>query len=177
MSRLEFVLQRIAASDLSAKAKREATNNALRSYTDETDILYSVFQIKATWRFVGEIFKGAHVRIFDFGARYNEWKQLKRAGTRRSSHRSQGPQYHVDGPLVHTVLFGFIDNQTWLQLENHPNGGLGNFVGHFFDFVKYGVFKENQGPYGASRYVENRPILIQPPAPPPRVIQHQAVFR
>lgn len=153
----EFVRHIIQASDLEEEKKRSALSNAYHASLDEIDILHGVFEIKATWRFAGEILRGAHVRIFDMGERYDDWKKLPSADTRHSSHRSEGPQYHVNGRLVHTVLLGKIWNRTWLQLEGHPQG-----IRHVIDWVKYNITHENQGPYGSSRYIENRPLEIQP---------------
>jgi hypothetical protein len=164
MNTLAFVTRRIQDSDLDDEEKRKALRNLIHATPDETDILCGVFEIRDTWRFAGEILRGAHVRIFDMGARYDDWKKLPSADTRRSSHHSDGPQYHVNGPLVHTVLFGKIGNRTWLQLEGNPQG-----FGHVIDWIKYSVTHENQGPYGSSRHVENRPIEIMPTQP--RVVQ------
>src|SRR5262249_53085431 len=112
-----------------------------------------------------------HVRIFDFGSRYEAWKGLPSASRRRSSHHSEGDQFHVNGPLVHTVLFGKIANRTWMQLEGHPQG-----FGHVIDWFKYSITGENQGPYGSSHHVENRPIEIKPPTRW-RVVDQHAEFR
>jgi hypothetical protein len=151
------VKMRIQAAELDEDQKRRAMRNLVQSFPDEIFVLFGMFELPATWRFTGEILKGAHVRIFDLGERYNDWKTLPSARTRRSSHKSDGPQYHVDGPLVSTVLFGKIGSWTWLQLEGHPQG-----IGHVVDWVKYSVTHRNQGPYGSSHHVENRPIEIHP---------------
>lgn len=158
MNTFAFLKARIEASDLDEKRKRKALNNLKSSNFDERVILYGIFETKATWASAGEILRGAHVRIFDMGARYNDWKDLSTAGTRRSSHASDGPQYRVNGPLVSTVLFGKIGSWTWVQLEGNPQG-----LGHFIDWVNYNVTKKNQGPYGASHHVENRPVRITSP--------------
>lgn len=154
---LALVMVRIKDSNLAADQKRQAVKNLIRSHPDETAILAAVFEILATRPHAAEILSGAHVRIFDMGARYDAWKQLPSARPRLSSHRSDGPQFHVDGPLVHTVLFGRIGNKSWMQLEGHPQG-----VGHFIDYFKYGITQKNQGPYGSSGHVENRPLEFQP---------------
>ena len=160
MSTYGCIAHRIQACDLDEDEKRTALRNLKHAHVDETDILYGVFEIRATWRFTAEILKGAHVRIFDMGARYDDWKSFPSASTRRSSHHSDGPQYHVNGPLVHTVLFGKIGNWTWLQLEGDPQG-----FSHVIDWLKYSITRKNQGPYGSSHYVENRPIQILPTHP------------
>jgi hypothetical protein len=76
----------------------------------------------------------------------------------------------VDGPFVHTVLFGQIDNRTWLQLEGHPQG-----FGHVVDWFKYKFTGENQGPYGSSRHHDNQPFEFRPPDRP--VAYQHAEFR
>ena len=153
-----FLKTRIEASDLEEERKRVALSNLKRSNFDERVILQGILETKAAWAFAGEILRGAHVRIFDMGARYNDWSGLSTAGTRRSSHASDGLQYRVNGPLVSTVLFGKIGNWTWVQLEGHPQG-----LDHVIDWVKYSLTKKNQGPYGASSHVENRPVQIPSP--------------
>jgi hypothetical protein len=156
----------IQHSDLAPDKKREALGNWRRATADEVDILTGIFEIPEAQRFTGEIFRGAHVRICDKGARYDDWKTLPSADTRRSSHDSDGAQYHVDGPLAHTILFGKFGNRTWLQLEAHPMYDLVNIAGHFIDYFKYRASGENQGPYGSSpRAEKNRPIEIQPTGP------------
>ena len=164
MNRYAFLSHRIQESDLEEDAKHKALRNLLHANLDEFDILYGILEIKATWRFAGEILRGGHVRIFDMGDRYDAWKKLPSADTRRSSHRSDGPQYHVNGPLVQTVLFGVSGNWTWVQLEGNPQG-----LGHIIDWIKYSVTHENQGLYGSSSHVENRPIAI--PSAPPYVVE------
>jgi hypothetical protein len=171
MSDISDVIYRIQLSDLDNDRKQEIIDKMYQATRDETTILHSVFEIPATWRFVGEIMKGAHVRIFDMGARYDAWKALPTASTRRSSHHSEGAQYHVNGPLVHTVLFGKVSNRTWFQLEGHPQG-----FGHVVDFFKYKFTGENQGPYGSSHYIDNRPIEIMPTTRW-RVVDQHAEFR
>lgn len=143
---------------------------------DEVAILADVMRIKDAQRGLREILSGAHVTIFDQGKRYDRWRVLPTAQTRRSSHRSDGPQYHVDGPFTHTILFGVHGGYTWLQLENHSTG-VRQFPGHMLDWLKYSVFKENQGPYGSSKHVDNRPLRYIPVEPKPRVVVQQHVFR
>jgi hypothetical protein len=152
----DCVEKRIVGSDLAADEKAQALRNLRRATLAEVEILCGVFAIKDTHRYAGEIFRGAHVRIFDMGARYDDWRQLPTASARRSSHRSDGAQYHVDGPLVHTVLFGRIGSWTWLQLEGNPQG-----LHHVVDFFKYKVTGKNQGPYGSSGAVDSRPVTVR----------------
>ncbi len=156
----------IQNSDLAADEKRKAQHNLWRATPDEVDILARVFEIPETWKFTGEIFRGAYVRIVDKGARYHDWKTLLTAGTRSSSHQSHGDQYHVDGPLAHTILFGRFANCTWLQLENHPIHDVVSFVGHMIDYVNYKRSGDNQGPYGSSPHAERSNPLVIPSAKP-----------
>lgn len=152
----------IQSSDLAEGEKRKALHNLRRATADEFDMLRGIFESPETWRFAGEIFRGAYVRITDKGARYDDWRTLPSAGTRTSSHRSDGAQYHVDGPLAHTILFGKLGNCTWLQLENNPIYDVVTFVGHMVDFIKYKHSGKNQGPYGSSPHAENKqPLVIQ----------------
>ena len=160
------LLKLIQYSDLDEDEKREALDNYHRATADEIDILHAIFNDPATWTWVGEILRGAHARIVDKGARYDDWTTLPSADTRSSSHHSDGPQYHVDGPLVHTLLFGKFGNCTWVQLERHPLYDVVNIVGHAIDWIKYETADENQGPYGSSGHIEgNRPIVILPTRP------------
>jgi hypothetical protein len=157
------VQQRIRASSLDEKRKQEALGKLAHANDDEIAVLFGVMNIRASWVLRGrhdpiaELLKGAHLLIWDSGARYDDWRRLPSAKSRISSHRSDGTQYHVDGPLVHTVLFGRLGDRTWLQLENHPVG-----VGHGVDYVKYKISNENQGPYGSSPYLDKRPIEVHP---------------
>jgi hypothetical protein len=159
---MKTLFQLIQQSDLAEDQKREARHDLLRATADEVDILSHLFDIPASWRFTGEIFRGAHVRIYDKGARCDDWKTLPTADTRSSSHRSDGDQYHVDGPLAHTILFGKFGGWTWLQLESHPIHDLVSLIGHGHDFIRYKLSGENQGPYGSSPHAENSaPLIIQ----------------
>jgi hypothetical protein len=159
MDTAAFLAARIQVSDLDEDHKREALDNLGRSNFDERQVLYGILETKWAWAYAGEILRGAHVQIFDMGARYEDWSTLKSADSRGSSHASEGDQYHIDGPLVSTVLFGKTGSWTWVQLEGHTQW----HPGHLIDFFKYKIAGENQGPYGSSRYVENRPIRIANP--------------
>src|SRR5262245_48814719 len=156
----------IQESDLAEDQKREAQHNLLRATADEVDILSHLFDIPESWKFTGEILRGAHVRISDKGARYDDWKSLPTADTRHSSHQSNGDQYHVDGPLSHTILFGRFSGWTWLQLESHPIQDLVSFFGHMIDYINYKRRSYNQGPYGASPHAEHNNPLVIPASKP-----------
>jgi len=158
----------IHSSDLDDDNKREAVNNYGHATPNEYDILNGIVEIPhAGNQFVGEFFRGAHVRIYDIGARYDDWRTLPSVDTRGlSSHASDGPQYHVDGPLVHTLLFGKFGGWTWVQLERHPLYDLVNIAGHGIDLLKYQFGHSNQGPYGSSGHTErNGPIELSPTLP------------
>lgn len=156
----------IQDSDLGADQKREAQHKLRRATADEVDILYRLLEAPQSWKFTGEILRGAHVRICDKGARYDDWKTLPTADTRSSSHQSDGDQYHVDGPLAHTILFGKFGDWTWLQLESHPIYDLVSLIGHGLDYVNYLRSGDNQGPYGSSPHAENNnPLVIPSPKP------------
>jgi len=150
----------IQDSDLAADEKQKAHHIALRAAPDEADVLYGIFAIPDAQKFVGEVLRGAHVRIGDKGARYDDWKTLPTADTRSSSHQSDGDQYHVDGPLCHTILFGKLGNWTWLQLEGHPIQDVVSFFGHMYDYIQYRRTHENQGPYGSSPHTEKHDPLV-----------------
>jgi hypothetical protein len=163
-----IVRDRIRQSCLEEDRKREVWQNLFHANDDELAVLFGVMNIRATWSLTGrddpiaEILRGAHVRIWDDGSRYEDWKRLPTAEVRPfSSHRSDDTQYHVDGLLVHTALFGRIDNVTWLQLENHA-AGIRHVIGHVFDYFDYASTLKNQGPYGSSRYIESRPMIVYP---------------
>ena len=152
----------IQNSDLPESQKRKAISNIVRATADEVEILANIFDIPDRRKYVvGQILSGAHVRVWDKGARYDDWKSLPTAGVRGSSHAAEGKQYHVDGPLAHTILFGKFGGWTWLQLESHPIYDVVSFVGHMADYFKYrfGPNHNNQGPYGSSRHTEHRDSL------------------
>ncbi len=157
-------------------ARKQLLHNLNRANPHEITILANLMKIKDAQRSFREVLSGAHVTIFDLGERYYVWKALKSADARRSSHPSDGAQYHVDGPFCHTILFGKRGSLTWLQLEDHPLGGVKNFVGHTTDWVKYSVTHKNRGPYGSSSHTDNKPLYYLPPGP--KVVpQHRSLMR
>ena len=161
------VAQLIHSSDLDEPSKNEALSNF--PTPNESDILTAIFEIPHARNpnFIGEVFRGAHIRIFDDGARYDDWKTLPSVASRwLSSHHSDGPQYHVDGPLVHTLLFGKVGKWTWVQLERHSIADLVNLIPHGIDLIRYLKSHKNQGPYGTSDHAEhNNPLDITPTWP------------
>jgi hypothetical protein len=166
----------IQESDLAEDQKREALQKANRVTPDEYDILFHLLDSPESRKLTGEIFRGAHVRICDKGARYCDWKTLPTARTRHSSHDSVGDQYHVDGPLTHTILFGKFAGWTWLQLESHPIYDLVNLIGHGLDYYRYWRTDKNQGPYGSSPHAEHSDPLVILPAKPYCPIKRDAFF-
>jgi hypothetical protein len=167
----QFVCQQVQHSDLSVEKIREAVDNLFDVTLDELTIAYSIFQMRPARYYAGEILRGAHVQIFDDGRHYEQWKALPSADQRGSSHRSDGPQYHVDGPFVHTVLFGKLHKfYSWFQLEAHPVG-FSQVLFHAWDFLKYSSTHENQGPYGSSPHTDAKPLYWRYVPPPPRLVK------
>jgi hypothetical protein len=172
------MVQRIQTSTLDLDEKHKAVSNAGHAHADEIEILLDVLTLRSSWQLArgvpidphvrdfsvpdlrtGALLRGAHLCIWDNGAFYDRWRNLRSAGTRHSSHKSEGQQYHVDGPLVHTALFGKLSPCTWLQLEGHPWPS----VGHIIDWIRYKyITGDNYGPYGKSPYTESRCIDIIP---------------
>lgn len=158
MSNREYVAYRIRFSDLDEDPKQEALKNLLRASDTETAILADIFMVPNTWQYTAEILRGAYLRVHDCGALFCAWKTLPGANSRPSLHHSDGAQYHVDGPFVHTALFGKISDRTWIQLEGHSLWS----PFHYTDWIKYHITHENQGPYGSSPYRESRPLEFLP---------------
>lgn len=164
--RMKTLNRHIQESDLSAEGKRKVLRNLWSATADEVTILSYLLNIAGASPWTGEILRGAYVRIADKGARYDDWKTLPSVQTRHSSHKSEGEQYHVSGPLTHEILFGRYGGWTWLQLENSPIDSVVGFVRHTVDFVKYKASDRNQGPYGSSRHAEkSQPLILQPSQP------------
>jgi hypothetical protein len=86
-----IILQRIQSSSLEADRKKKVIGNLGHPNDDEIAILFGVMNIRAIWILHGrhdpiaEILKGGHVRIFDFGHLYDQWKSLPSAATVRLS--------------------------------------------------------------------------------------------
>lgn len=148
-----------------------------RANPDEIKILADVMRITSAQQYFGEVMRGAHVEIVDGHAAYHAWRTLRTSKSRSSSHQSDGTQYQVVGPFCHTILFGKRRDVTWLQLEEHPWGGVKNGILHAVDFVQYKISGKNQGPYGSSSYVEKHPLRFQPPAPPKVVAVPRMIIR
>ena len=93
------------------------------------------------------------------GARYDDWKRLPTARNRPHHRSSVGDQYHVDGPLAHTILFGKFGIGTWVQLERHPIYDWSNHRswGSIMSNTKLVV---ESCPYGSSAHSENTPLII-----------------
>lgn len=110
-----------------------------------------------------EMLMGAHIRLDDKGTTYGAWKKIDGIKTRMSSHASDGEQFSIKGSLIKEMLCGDITEDgkkfTWYQLENHPVS-FGSIGRHMIDYVKYKIFKANQGPYGSSRITDKKPLMI-----------------
>jgi hypothetical protein len=150
-----------------------------RANPDEIRILADVMRIKPAQQYFREVMRGAHIEIADGHAFYHAWRQLRTTTTRPSSHEHVGDQYQVAGPFCSAILFGKRRDVTWLQLEEHPYGGVVNKILHGVDFFQYlfSGMNKNQGPYGTSRYVEKRPLRFQAPAPPKVVAVPRMIIR
>jgi len=141
--------------------KQSLLSNLERATWDETHVLDDLFSIidAAAPKTLSEIFRGAHVVIYDARENYLQWHNLKSASERPSSHYSYDEQYEVAGPLCHTILFGTIGGHTWLQMENHSYDA--SMIKHGIDYVKYKKSGRNQGPYGSSAYTDKNPLWIK----------------
>jgi len=112
-----------------------------------------------------EIFMGAHVRLDDNGETYKDWTtQLESKNIGISSHPSFGSQYRMQGPVVKEILFSQVREDdgkiyTWFQFENAPVT-WGHLIRHTKDYVLYKIYKENQGPDGASKATHHNPIIL-----------------
>lgn len=142
--------------------KHSLLSNLGRATWDETNLLDDLFSIIDASRAknLSEIFRGAHVVIYDSRDNYLQWRNLGSASQRPSSHYSYDEQYEVAGPLCHTVLFGTIGGHTWFQMENHSYDA--SMIKHGIDYVRYKESGRNQGPYGSSAYTDKHPLWIQP---------------
>lgn len=152
----------VASSRLDPGPRREALDSLARAAPDEVTVLADVFRIPALRVYVADVLAGAHLKIYDGGRRYGAWRRLRSAHGRWSSHLSDGPQYHVNGPFSHTILFGRLGPWTWLQLERHPLDPH-HLGGHLSDWYHYQKTHETQGPYGTSPHDDSRPIQAVPP--------------
>jgi hypothetical protein len=149
----------LIGKNISPGANLKKTMDLLnRANPDEIRILADAMRLEQAQQHFVEVMRGAHVEIFDGNALYHAWRVLRSASSRKSSHRSEGAQYQVVGPFCTTILFGKRGNVTWLQLEEHPWGGITNSILHGADFFQYKVSGKNQGPLGSSKYVESYPL-------------------
>ncbi len=156
----------IQSSDLDDDNKREAVNNYGHATPNEYDILNGIVEIPhAGNQFVGEFFRGAHVRIYDMGARYDDWRTLPSVDTRGLSSPLMGRN------IMWTVRWFTrcysANSAVGLGCsERHPLYDLVNIAGHGIDLLKYQFGHSNQGPYGSSGHTErNAPIELSPPLP------------
>ncbi len=106
---------------------------------------------------------GAHVLLLDDGSTYKEWSENPAFKTGRSSHPSNDQQYRMSGKLVKELLFSTVKHEgkvhTWFQLESHPMS-FGHVALHMLAYVKYKLSGRNQGPYGSSHHVDQKPLII-----------------
>lgn len=161
------ILERFIRAYIDADHLVEALNYLQWGKANEIAIMGNLMRIQQAWPYFADVMAGAHVEIADDHARYHAWSKLPPVGGRPygrgSSHSSIDPQYAVDGPFTHTILFGNRRNVTWLQLERTPyGGGVVSKARHILDWWKYGQSKRNQGPYGDSELTDKRPLVFVP---------------
>lgn len=124
---------------------------------------------------MAEVLKGAHVKILDDGNFYDQFSKNEGVAARKSSHyrkfkKISPPQFGLEGKFVHEILCGKIKNKktgddfSWFQLESHPHRpkefNLNRYL-HYFDWLKYTLFKKNVGPYGLSAYRDSNPLVLR----------------
>ena len=110
---------------------------------------------------MAEILRGAHVRFPDPDAKWHQFLvTLPGAYPRISSHASTARQSGIDeGRVVHTILIGSLDGETWLQLEGSPwNPAKFEVLGHCLDGIEYVLTRKNVGPLGTSSYTDRNPL-------------------
>lgn len=141
--------------------------NLAKASNDELLVLNTIMNMDVEEDVIVEFLKGGHLVIQDNGEFYKKFTEECQKLTNRSnksSHKSDAPQYSLEGPFVKECLFGTrtVDGQTctWIQLERHTTKPRDLF-GHMSDYFKYVVSKMNQGPYGCSPYTEAKPLFIQ----------------
>lgn len=146
----------LSQAELDGDTMHKLMDNFRRALPDEIVILSDILSIWSANDWLTDILGGAHVRIFDNGQKYIDWKGLHAAKGRPSSHAADAPQFSVDGPFCHSILFSKFGSYSWVQLENTPFHG--QLAGHATDYVKYVGSGENVGPYGTSHYTEDMPL-------------------
>ena len=115
-----------------------------------------------------EFLKGGYLLIDDDGELYKHWHEnLNELRPRFSSHQSTDQQFGLKGDFVKEALFGttFTDassnKQTWIQLERtSTGGGLLNLIYHLLNYLQYKFSKKNIGPYGTSKFTEQKSVKI-----------------
>lgn len=73
------------------------------------------------------------------------------------SHKSDKPVYRITTNQIPEIVFGFRDNQTWIQLEKHDPAKYP--IAHLWDFIVYSITHKNQGPLGESVHTDTNPIV------------------
>lgn len=115
-------------------------------------------------RILGEISKGAHVKLMDNWNAYRKWKRGYINGTRTSSHLSSDQQFAIRGKVVKEMLVGCgnmgEERFTWFQLENAPMA-FGNITEHMCDYLRYRITGKQCGPYGTSVHTDKNPIVLR----------------
>jgi hypothetical protein len=119
-----------------------------------------------------DVLCGGHV-IVDDPDLYENWRFAQVSHQRLSSHhrdidKTLYPDIGMRGLVVREKLHGRTAQGTWLQLEKTP-AVFGkrklptlDDVRHLMDYITYRVTHSNVGPWGLSRWTEQRPIYLSP---------------
>jgi hypothetical protein len=119
-----------------------------------------------------DVLCGGHV-VVDDPDLYENWRFTRVSHQRLSSHhrdidKKLYPDIGMRGLVVREKLHGRTAQGTWLQLEKTP-AVFGkrklptlDDVRHLMDYITYRVTHSNVGPWGLSRWTEQRPIYLSP---------------
>jgi len=119
-----------------------------------------------------DVLCGGHVIVGDPDL-YESWRFTRVSHQRLSSHhrdidKKRYPDIGMRGLVVREKLHGRTAQGTWLQLEKTP-AVFGkrklptlDDVRHLMDYITYRVTHSNVGPWGLSRWTEQRPIYLSP---------------
>ena len=174
------LLLKVAASagDFSPKLAESvgrATGEEVRVLSDLLDRGLSIPEMVS-------VLHGAHVVIGD-DSLYERWifptSHRRMSSHHRSVDKGATPDYGLDGPLVRESLHGKAPVGTWMQLERTRAtfrwGTVPSWSDliHIRDYLIYRITGENVGPWGLSRHVDTRPMMLRPPnTTPGRAAEH-----
>lgn len=145
--------------------RRQLISRLALAKDDETKVIKFIdANFNVTSDQMKAILNGAHVRLNDDGLAYKKWTALCVSKTRRvSSHPASDAQFSIQGTFTKELLFSVNQDKdnsrqyTWFQLENEP---WYRPVPHLADYFVYRFTKENQGPYGTSKYTDKQPLIL-----------------